>query len=280
MRKERLNALINLLDDTDYQVYNVVREKLLDANEKIIPDLQIALDLSENDLFVERAFSIINDLRYKKLDDEFIESLENKNDLLYLSFLISKYKYPNIEFEEIENKLDDIVNEIKQNVNFNSLTGLQQIRRINYILYVKQKFSGDFTNVFNPKNSYINKVLERKKGNDISLAIIYLFIAQKLNLPVYGIDFPGNFLLVFKNNTINESLFYINPINKGAIVTKKDIDDFIKNNKIRRSTKHYEICEDNLIVRRLTSFLMHSYIKKNDVENTNDVKHLLSLIKR
>jgi len=281
MQNKELSALIRLLDDTDSMVYTAVRKKLLNADEKIIPDLEDALILSKDNLFVERAVSIINELRFSKLDNEFSNWIENdNNELLYGSFLIAKYKYPDIVFEDIEDRLIKIVNDVRAEQNFFSYTGLQQIRKINHLLFSIQRFTGDFTNIINPENSYINKVLERKKSNDITIAIIYLFIAQKLNLPVYGIDFPGNFLLVFLNEKNNEPMFYINPINKGAIVTKKDIEAFLKNHKIKSGNKSLLPCSNIVILKRLLKFLMHSYLKKNDVNNLEDIKHLLMLFKK
>ena len=280
MQNKELSALIRLLDDTDSMVYKAVRKKLLNADEKIIPDLGVALSLSKDNLFVERAVSIINELRFSKLDSELSNWIENdNNELLYGSYLIAKYKYPDLVFEEIEDKLIKIVNDVRAEQNFFSFTGLQQIRKINHLLFSIQRFTGDFTNIINPENSYINKVLERKKSNDITIAIIYLFIANKLNLPVYGIDFPGNFLLVFLNEKTNDPMFYINPINKGAIVTKKDIEAFLKNHKIKSGNKSLLPCSNIFILKRLLKFLMHSYLKKNDVNNLEDIKHLLMLFK-
>ena len=281
MQNKELSALIRLLDDTDSMVYKAVRKKLLNSDEKIIPDLELALNLSKDNLFVERAVSIINELRFSKLDNELSNWIENdNNDLLYGSFLIAKYKYPDLVFEDIEDQIIKIVNDVRAEQNFFSYTGLQQIRKINHLLFSIQRFTGDFTNIINPENSYINKVLERKKSNDIIIAIIYLFIAQKLNLPVYGIDFPGNFLLVFLNEKNNEPMFYINPINKGAIVTKKDIEVFLKNHKIKSGNKSLTPCSNIVILKRLLKFLMHSYLKKNDVNNLEDIKHLLMLFKK
>ncbi|MCF6366854.1 MAG: transglutaminase-like domain-containing protein [Bacteroidales bacterium] len=278
MKSRELSALIKLLDDTDTIVFSAVQEKLLNADEKIIPDLEVAVSLSNDDLFIDRTISIINSLRRSKLDIELASWINNKdNDILFGSYLIAKYKYPNLIFEDIEDKLIKIINDIRSEINFFSLTSLQQIRNINNLLFSVQRFKGGFSNIINPDNSYINKVLERKKSNDITISIIYLFITQKLNLPVYGIDFPGNFLLVFLDEQNKEPVFYINPINKGAIVTKKDIDVFLKNRKIKSGNKRLKPCSNKVVLKRLLKFLMHSYLKKSDADNLDDIKHLIKL---
>lgn len=275
METNELFALIRLLDDTDSVVFDAVREKLLNADEEIIPELQSAILRSKNDLFIERADSIINRIRFKKLDEELNQWIHTKNnDLLFGSYLIAKYEYPDLKFDDVEVQLDKIINDLRLEINL-YLTGLQQIRKINHILYSIHRFSGDFSNIIDPANSYVNKVLERKKSNDISIAILYLHIAQKLGLPVYGIDFPRNFLLVFCDEKTDEPLFYINPFNKGAIITGRDIKTFLKNHKIKSKKNYFEKCSNQLIIIRLLKLLMHSYGRKNNKEKIEEIKRLL-----
>lgn len=275
MENNELEALIKLLDDTDPVVFNAVRTKLLEAGENVILELQSAASISKNELFVERANKIINELRYRNLDKELIDWINNKsNDLLYGSYLIAKYQYPEIEFNDVEDKLNRIINDLRLEINL-YLTGLQQIRKINHILYKIHRFSGDFSNIINPENSYVNKVLERKKSNDISIAILYIHIAKKLGLPVYGVDFPRNFLLAFIDEKTKEALFYINPFNKGAIVTKKDIEAFLKNHQIKSKRNFFDVCSNYTILKRLLKFLVHSYIRKNNKEKLEEVKRIL-----
>jgi len=279
MKKEELTALLKLLDDTDPMVYNAVKNKLLEADEKIIQDIQTAISISKDNIFVQRADDIINTIRYKKIDNEIVEWINNKqNDLLYGAYLIAKYQYPEIEFEDVNEKLNKIINDLRLEINL-YLTGLQQIRKINHILYNIHRFSGDFSNIINPENSYVNKVLERKKSNDISIAILYIHIAQKLGLPVYGVDFPKNILLAFTDKNTKEALFYINPFNKGAVITKKDIESFLNNHKIKTKRKYFETCSNATILIKLLRFLIHSYSSKNNAEKLEEIKRILSFFK-
>jgi len=75
--------------------------------------------------------------------------------------------------------------------------------------------------------------MEMKKGNQTALAIIYSVIAQKLDIPVYGINLPQHFILGYVDEsaqpeTENGVLFYINTFNKGFIFGKRDVDMFLK----------------------------------------------------
>ncbi len=276
MKKSELQALINLLDDKDSIVYNAVRKKLLQCGEDIIPDLEKQILISENSLLRERAKEIIKYRHFKKSDEDFKHWLKNDKSLLYGAFLIAKYQYPEIVYDDVENKLNKIVSDLRSEINF-YLTGLQQIRKINHILYDIHRFTPDFSNIINPETSYLNKVLENKKSNDVLIAVVYIYISQKLGLPVYGVDFPRNFLLMFKDERSGEALFYINPLNKGAVVTKNDIRRFLVNHKIKEKAQFFKACSNKHIIRRLLQFLLNSYIQKNDKIKTEEIKRILNL---
>ncbi|NOZ34121.1 MAG: hypothetical protein GXO80_02350 [Chlorobi bacterium] len=276
MKQAELQALISLLDDKDTAVYQAVREKLLLCNESVIPDLAAACMFYQNDLLKERANEIISQLQFKKLDEDFAHWIKNDKNLLYGTFLIAKYQYPELKYEDVENKLNKIVSDLRADINL-YLTGLQQIRKINHALYDIHRFSPDFSDIINPENSFLNKVLENKKSNDILIAVVYIYISQKLGLPVYGVDFPRNFLLMFKDERSGDALFYINPFNKGAIVTKNDIQVFLKNHKLKQKNTFFTSCSNTQIIKRLLNFLMNFYIRKKNKNKTEEIKRILNL---
>jgi len=276
MEKSELKALINLLDDKDFFVYNAVRKKLLQSDEKIMSELETVISTSENNLLTERIKEIIKQHHIRKFDKDFKNWLKNDRSLLYGAFLIAKYQYPEIVYEDLEDKLNKIVSSLRTEINF-YLTGLQQIRKINHVLYDVHRFTPDFSNIINPDTSFLNKVLENKKSNDVLIAIVYIYIAQKLGLPVYGVDFPRNFLLMFKDERSGEALFYINPLNKGIVVTKNDINKFLRNHKIKNKEKFFKPCSNKIIIKRLLKFLMNSYIQKNNKTKTEEIKRILNL---
>jgi len=275
MKKSELQALINLLDDKDPFVFNAVRKKLSESDEAV-SELKMLVSNSKNDLLTERAKDIIRQHHFRKSDEEFKHWLKNDKRLLYGAFLIAKYRYPEIIYEDVEDKLNKIVSSLRSDINF-YLTGLQQIRKINHVLYDIHRFTPDFSNIINPETSFLNKVLENKKSNDVLIAVVYIYISQKLGLPVYGVDFPRNFLLMFKDERSGEALFYINPFNRGAVVTKSDIIRFLKNHKIKEKARFFKQCSNKLIIKRLLKFLMNSYIQKNDKTKTEEIKRILNL---
>jgi regulator of sirC expression with transglutaminase-like and TPR domain len=77
------------------------------------------------------------------------------------------------------------------------LTAMEKVKIINHILFDVHQFSGNIANYHAPQNSFINSVLETKKGNPVSLGILYMIIAQELQIPIYGVNLPEHFIVAY-----------------------------------------------------------------------------------
>ncbi len=285
MEEKELQALIKLLDDRDDKIYRIVRQKLLNAGDEVIPVLKEKRKTTVNEFLKKRLNSIIRISVLKSVRKE-MKAWGNKkdNDLLYGAFLVAKSQYPEIKFESIKKKIDKIADEIRSEFKI-YFTALYQIRIINHILFVKNDFKGNFKDFYNPEYSFINKAVKDKKGCNIILSVIYKEIAKKLNLPVFITNFPQNMLLAFidkRYNTGNpkkDVFFYLNPLNKGVIITKKDIDVFLDTNKITREKDYYLPTGNTVVIKRLLKHLIQSYKKMNKPNRAKRFTKLLKAIK-
>ena len=104
-------------------------------------------------------------------------------DLFEGIFLISRYQYPELKLKPIQAQLEKIRKDVWIEYR-NSLTSLEKITILNHIFFDHYKFKIDRENTESPQNSYINRVLDTRKGNPISITIVYTLIARSLNLPV------------------------------------------------------------------------------------------------
>jgi regulator of sirC expression with transglutaminase-like and TPR domain len=121
----------------------------------------------------------------------------------------------------------------------------------------------------------INVVLDTRKGNPISLCVLYMLIAQKLKMPIYGVNLPNLFILTFKNDTHQ---FYINTFNRGLIFTRADIDNYISHLKLSHNDMFYEPCNNLSIIRRVLRNMIVSFEKTGYQDKINEVKQLLDSI--
>lgn len=269
MKNEKLHALIALLDDPDRTVFEWVEREILSEDPTIINQLEQAWETSLDELIQSRIENLIQQIQFndtrKKIKNW---SKEKEVDLFEGFFLLSRYQYPDLKLKSIKNKMRSISSDVWLEIS-SKLTSLEKITVLNHIFYDVNKFSVNLKNVSSPQNCYLNQLLETKKGNTISIAILYTLVARELGFPIHFIDFPKNPLLAYidgeiarkahGNNYRSDVLFYINPSNKGAIIGRKDLERFIKRNDQVEHESMYEPCEDKVIIKKLLESLIESY---------------------
>jgi regulator of sirC expression with transglutaminase-like and TPR domain len=104
------------------------------------------------------------------------------------------HEFPNLPVKEYLTHLDVMQHELARCVS-SEQTVEAKIQILNHYFFVEQGFSGNTTEYYDPRNSYLNEVMDRKTGIPISLSILYLELAQAIHLNAYGINFPGHFLV-------------------------------------------------------------------------------------
>ena len=242
----KIEAILRLLDDPDDEVYGIVQQQLFDEGVGIIKQLEIASENSNNQMIQMRVQKLTREIQLNHVSNEFKKwAISGKHDLLEASFWIAKLQYPTFEFSSFEFLLNQIINDVKDELNDDN-TPLEKITLINHIFYQSQKFTRTFSTINNPQNFFINNVLQTKKGNFFSLALLYAGIGQRLGIPLMTLNLPDNFAVAFINPKYVEmpidehsALFYINPANKGAVFGRHEIDDFLKKLKIKPESYHY-----------------------------------------
>ena len=287
MDKTQVHALISLLDDPDEQVYSQIREKLLSMGADVIPVLETAWENSFDSVLQQRIEGIIHRIQFENMRRSLREwSLPEHQDLLTGALLVAKYQYPDLDESHIRRHIEQIKQDIWLELN-NNLTPLEKVRVINHILFDVHGFSANTTNYHAPQNSYINNVLESKKGNPVSLSIIYAVIAQDLRIPIYGVNLPEHFILAYVDNSGSFSLssdntdrvlFYINPFSRGAPVNKKEIDAFLRQQRLEPKPEFYTPCSNLMIIRRLLNNLVHSYEKLGYPSKVDELRQLWSAL--
>jgi len=288
MNKTKVHALISLLDDPNEVVFKSVQEQLLNEEIEVVNQLEKAWEDSHNDVFQQRIENIIHHLQLKDVKSLMQKWInEGGEDLFYGAFLISKYQYPELNYDELNEKINRIRRDVWLELN-NHLTSLEKVRIMNHILFDIYKFIRNSSNFFAPQNSYVNEVLDNRKGNPISLSIIYSAIAQRLGMPVYGVNLPKNFILCYidenvdKNSSIKEIddvMFYINPVNKGAILGRREIEYFIKQQKIKEHSSYFNPCSNLEIIKRVLFNLINAYEIQGNEKKKIEIKELMILFK-
>ncbi len=275
MSEKELKALVSLLDDQDDQIVTQVVDKIRSLGKEAIPFLEQEWEGNFNPLVQRRIEELIHDLQYELLKFRIEEWYVSKDqDLLTGLWLIATYQYPDLEIEKLKQELEQIYYEAW--LEFKpDLYPFDQVKVLNGVLFNKLKFGANTKNFHSPGNSMINIVLETHKGNPITLCIIYLLVAQKLKMPVSGVNLPNLFIVTYKDE---KNQFYINAFNKGLIFSKQDIENYIHELRLTPQDSFFQPCSNLEIVRRVFRNLIMSFDKMGEHEKAEEVKELLLLI--
>ena len=152
------------------------------------------------------------------IDKEFsqLASLEDDRiDLAHGALLIAKAAYPDLDEALYLKRLDRMAARVKLNMTANTESA-DIITRLNYILFEQEGFRGNRENYYDPDNSFLNRVLEKKIGIPITLSLIYIEVARRLGLDVRGIGLPGHFITALYHSS---GEIFIDPFNRGEIRT-------------------------------------------------------------
>ncbi|MFN8437933.1 MAG: transglutaminase-like domain-containing protein [Cytophagales bacterium] len=275
INQNEVKALLYLLDDEDLEVQKQVKAKISSIGEAIIPFLEKEWE-SNMDAFNQRKIeNLIHTLQFDLLKKRLVEwKNTEQQDLLTGLWLVATYQYPDLELSKLKSMLEELYYEAWLDMR-DDLEPHDQIRLLNNIIFSKLKFSGNTKNYYSPANSMINMVLESKRGNHISLSMVYLLIAQKLKLPIFGVNLPIIFVLTFKTT---ENQFYINAFNKGIVFSKNDISNFLDQQHLEPQPSYFEPCTSLEIIKRMLRNLIVAFEKQGETEKQNEVKELIQTI--
>jgi regulator of sirC expression with transglutaminase-like and TPR domain len=239
-------------------------------------------------VFQSRIENIIHDIQFEEVKT----NLEKWNDcpekdLLEGAITVAKYQYPGLDEDSIRSFIQTIRQDIWLELN-DHLTAFEQVKIFNRIFFKAHKFHGDSKNYHSPVNSYINTVLESKKGNPLSICLLYSIIAQSLDLPIYGVNLPNHFVLAYIDTRgsvamINEEnefgvLCYINAFSNGVIFNTNEIKQFLDELKLPHRREYFEPCSNSAIIKRMLNNLISSFQRVGNSEKVEELTLLRNII--
>ena len=217
---QRQLALLTLLGDDDPSVVSQIRAQLIAGGPA-------TLDWLENHRFHDepvvrrRLREIFDHFAAAQADSEFLTFTlaHGENfDLEYAIWLFVRTKYPSAPVEAYRAQLDEWAGRLRPELpDAGSVEA--KLKIINQYLFGTLGFKGNTEAYYDPQNSYLNRVMDRRRGIPISLCLLYLFLTHRLGLPVTGIGMPGHFLCRYQ--TPREE-FYIDAFHEGRLLTKLD----------------------------------------------------------
>lgn len=286
MRDEiSIKALIQLIDDPDENVFEHVRDKLLSYGTNAIPYLENSWEDEDFGLIYQtRIEQIIHEIQFENIKNQLLDwTNSSEKDLLRGAIIIAKYQYSGLDEDQIHKTIQEIRKDVWLELN-NKQTAFEQVKILNRIFFGIHNFHGDSKHFHSPMNSFINTVIESRKGNPLSLSLIYSVIAQSLDLPIYGVNLPNHFILAYIDENgaslflpeKNEYgvLFYINSFSKGSILDSKSIKDFLDGLHLPYEREYFEPCSNSAILKRMINNLISSFQQVGNAEKVAELSEL------
>jgi len=278
--QRELEALINLLEDPDMLVFDNVSNRLIELGEEVVTPLEKRWEITLRPDLQERIENVIRTIQFNSLKKG-MDSWKSGGgtDLLFGAYLVSRFQYPELIYDALNEKIEKIKKDIWLELN-NELTALEKVKVINYFFYDIHKFDKSLKKAHTPQLYLLNHVIDTSKGSPVMLGLIYAELARRLKLPIYGVNLPRNFVLCYYDPDYHEDpnniLFYINPSDKGSVLGLKELKHFLRHLKIEEKQFYFTPCSGVDIIERLIINLQFAYERSGQPEKAQALKKLLN----
>jgi regulator of sirC expression with transglutaminase-like and TPR domain len=282
---KEISALLTLIDDPDEEVFGAVSNKILDFGRTIIPNLEHLWETTHDEQTQERIELIIHRLHYTDLTEDFRQwSLAGHHDLLVGSLLVSKFQYPDLTTSAVLLEVEKIRRNIWLELN-NYLTPLEQIRIVTGILYSYYSLKGTEIGYTDINEFFIHKLLESKRGNQLSNGILYLILCELLDLPVKAIGVPKQFVLAYfkpgysneGNDYLSKIEFFIDPTS-GMAFTQKDVENYFKRISVTPVDAYFKPLSNKRVIQYLLEETSKCFDNEKDAYKKDELMELARLL--
>lgn len=206
-----------------------------------------------------------------------IQQSEVDIDLARAALYIAKEEYPKLDVEEYLNALDTMAMEVEERLP-SSRYPLRVIQGINEYLYDDLGFLGNQKDYYDPRNSFFNEVIDRRVGIPITLALVYLEIAQRIDFPMEGVGLPGHFLI---RPAISDMEIFVDAFNRGEVMFAQDCQDklnqMFKESVNLRPEFLARVSKRQFLARMLTN-LKYIYLRQQQLEKSLGVVERILLL--
>ena len=271
-------ALISLLDDDSEEIAQTVREKILSYGSNVRPWLEREA-LHSDPLVRRRVRALLTHLHRGEADERFIQFCKNHGEEFDLElgiWLIAQTRFPDINLEAYRALLDDWAGRLREALR-PYRKGESQLAVLNEFLFADLGFRGNEHNYYDPENSYLNRVIDQRAGNPISLCLIFILLGRRLEMPIAGIGFPGHFLCRYQTS---QEEHYIDAFNRGKLLTKAQCMQYLKRNGLGVREGYLVPISARRVLLRICANLHQIYLQLSENDEAARVqRYLVALAK-
>jgi regulator of sirC expression with transglutaminase-like and TPR domain len=187
---------------------------------------------------------------------------DGRIDLARAALAIARWEYPRLDADAYLERLDGLaraVDGVRR-----SPDALGRLHRLREYLFVEQGFAGNRDDYYDPRNSFLNDVLDRRQGIPITLSLVLMEVGKRLGLAIEGIGLPGHFIAGAR---LDDSQILLDPFNGGALVTPEECEELVGSVVGRPVTllpEHYAPVSGRQLLTRMLANLKGAYWQRQE----------------
>ncbi|HEY7164665.1 MAG TPA: tetratricopeptide repeat protein [Candidatus Binatia bacterium] len=207
-----------------------------------------------------------------------VERPDPQIDLARAALEIARDEYPELDISRYLARIDEIAAAVNCRL-IDDGNVYQSLAALNHVLFRDQGFRGNREDYYNPKNSFLNDVIERKTGIPITLSVLYIEVARRIGLSLAGVGFPGHFLV---KHVGQGEHFVVDPFNGGDIKSDEALAELLKemygSSKIPLRREFLEPVGKRQILKRMLTNLKMIYFRADDFAKALPVLQRLVIV--
>ena len=213
---------------------------------------------------------IIETLRARAAFAEIAALDENLFPLDRAALTLCLEDYPDLKIEDYLRRLDGLAASAQVLLG-EDRSAMSVIRSLNEVIFVQAGLGGNTEEYYDPRNSFLNEVLDSKKGIPISLSVIYIEVARRIGFPIHGVGFPGHFIVKFSDE---DGDILIDPFNSGRILSRRECQellDRVYGGSVSVHSTLFKPMEKKAIISRMLFNLKGIYYQKEEYQKALSV---------
>lgn len=195
---------------------------------------------------------------------EIVQQPEDRIDLGYAALVMAQPEYPGLDIEAYVRRIDWLAEQVRKKVR-TVMDPYRLIAGINDVLFAEEGIRGNRDNYYDPRNSFLNEVLERKLGIPITISVLYIEVARRLGLTLHGVGLPGHFLVKYVGE---EEETVIDPFHSGQVRSVEELQALLNEiygGKVAFRSEFLSPVTKRQVLQRMLHNLKAIYLRQGDL---------------
>lgn len=265
LSKTEVKALAKLLKASDDTTSQLIQEQLHKLSTDTL--IEVNNEIPSDDTDLKKYFlETVKKIKRKQLLNDFDEWVKNSNpDLEEGVFLVGLFNQPFFNKNYYSKKLDGWAKELNSFLEKIKIKKdpTSVINEVNHFLFMELGFKGSKKNYYDPENSFIDKVIDKRTGNPILLSVIYLLLAKRTKLSFLGVNMPAHFIVQYIDGL---EPVYVDPFNCGEIITKDVCKERVTTLRLPWQEDYLSNPTTKQIIARMIQNLINIYHNEGEFE--------------